>query len=219
MHRKYPLETDSVYHVFNKSIADFKIFNEKKDFLRIFEVAKYYQFEKVPLSFSRFIRARKERKKIFSNSFLLEKNNKLVEIIAYCFMPTHIHLALKQVKDNGISVFMNKVLDSYTRYFNLSHKRKGPLWEGPFKNVLVESDDQLYHLTRYIHLNPVTAYLVDKSEDWDFSSYREYLGIAKDKVCKYDDLFEIDTASYKKFVEDRVSYQRELQRIKILMLD
>jgi putative transposase len=77
-------------------------------------------------------------------------------------MPTHIHLVLRQLKDGGISKFMSNILNSYSRYFNIKHNRKGPLWEGRFRKVLVGSDEQLLHLTRYVHLNPVTACLVDK---------------------------------------------------------
>ncbi len=77
-------------------------------------------------------------------------------------MPTHIHLILKQLKEDGISAYMSKILNSYTCYFNRRTKRKGPLWESRFKRVEVTSDEQLLHLTRYIHLNPVTAHIVEE---------------------------------------------------------
>jgi putative transposase len=116
---------------------------------------------------------------------------------------------------------MNRVLNGYTRYFNAKHHRKGPLWTGRFKRVLVETDERLIHLTRYIHLNPVTAYLVDKPELWQFSSYREYLirEPMKEKVCEFKHLLEISPNEYKKFVDDQISYQRELAAIKDLILD
>ncbi|MCF7887379.1 MAG: hypothetical protein K9L71_03090, partial [Candidatus Omnitrophica bacterium] len=79
--------------------------------------------------------------------------------------------------------------------------------------------EQLLHLTRYIHLNPVTAYLTDKPESWDFSSYREYISCEKDKICQFDDLLEVKPNSYKKFVKDRISFQRELANIKRLTLE
>lgn len=114
------------------------------------DVVCYYQREKPEIKFSKFIQLEREsqlnKKEYFSDK------EKLVEIVAYCFMPTHVHLILKQLKENGISIVMNHVLNSYTRYFNTKHKRKGPLWEARFKSVLVESDEYLIHLTRYIHL-------------------------------------------------------------------
>lgn len=217
--RKDPLVVGKIYHVFNKSIAGFKIFNNNSEISRIIAVICYYQRGKPPLRFSEFIRSAKENH--LNETIPLPAKEKLVEIIAYCLMPTHLHLILKQLKGNGISVFMSNILNSYTRYFNTKINRKGPLWEGRFKNVSVETDEQLLHLTRYIHLNPVTAYLVNKPEEWPASSYQEYLLKVndKDRICKYEDILEIEPTSYKNFVEDIASYQRELATIKELLLE
>lgn len=217
--RKYELVVGQVYHVFTKSIAEFKIFNNKSSYRRMIEVMRYYQ-KKPLIKFSRFIKSQKIIQKNFKKSPFNDKE-KLVEIIAYCLMPTHLHLILKQLKENSISIFMSNILNSYTRYFNTKHKRKGPLWEGRFKNVLIENDEQLLHLTRYIHLNPITAYLVGKPEDWFASSYKEYLLEVEneDRLCNYNEILEINPKLYKEFVEDRVSYQRELARTKSLILE
>lgn len=136
-------------------------------------------------------------------------------------MPTHIHLILQQLKNYGISRFMNLILKSYSKHFNIKHKRKGPLWEGRFKNVLVETNEQFLHLTRYIHLNPVTDYLVNKPEDWKFSSYREYIGLVDkdERICDFSDYLDMDIPSYQGFVNDRIVYQRELAQIKHLILE
>ncbi len=150
----------------------------------------------------------------------LRQKAKIVDIIAYCIMPTHIHLIFKQLEDNGISRSVNNILNSYTRYFNTKHKRKGPLWESRFKSKLVENEEQLLHLSRYIHLNPVTAFLVDKPELWRYSSYREYLGIEETpRYCHFNSHINVLPGNYKKFTEDRISYQRELTRIKDLFIE
>lgn len=217
MRRKERLVIGETYHIFNKSIADFRIFNNDNDFCRIKNMLRYYQIEDMPLKFSQFMELEKVKEKGFNSNFIVvsQGREKLVQIIAYCLMPTHLHLILKQLKENGISIFMGNLLNSYSRYFNTKHRRKGPLWEGKFKNVFVEADEQLLHLTRYIHLNPVTSYLVNKSEDWAASSYREYLKTNRDeRICNYEDILEIEPSSYKQFVEDRTSYQRELEKIK-----
>jgi len=206
--------TGEIYHVYTKSIAEFVVFNTDADFLRIKELFQYYEIEKHLVSFSKF----KKRNMQQSEKSMIDKE-KLVQIICYCPMPTHIHLILKQLKDKGITEFMRRVLDSYTRYFNIKHNRKGPLWEGRFKKVIVESDEQLLHLTRYVHLNPVTAYIVNNPADWQWSSYQEYLSGKEDGICKYKDILDIKPDVYKKFVEDRISYQRELAKIKNSMLD
>jgi len=210
------LVTGEIYHVHTKSIAGFRIFNNDADFLRIIRLMQYYQKEKQRLSFSKFIR---EDNQSFKNKH--SDSKKLVQIICHSPMPTHLHLALKQLEEKGISVFMSNILNSYSRYFNLKHHRKGPLWEGRFKKVLVETDSQLLHLTRYIHLNPVTANLVNRPEDWVYSSYKEYISNdrSSNAICNYDDILEMEPSEYKKFVEDRISYQKELAKIKNLLLE
>ncbi len=181
-------------------------------------MVSYYKVENPPMRFSIFSDIR--NKEYFCKRHFFPKDN-LVEIIAYCFMPTHIHLVLQQMKKDGISIFMGKVLNSYTRYFNLKNKRKGPLWESRFKNVEVGTDEQLLHLTRYIHLNPVTANLVEDPSDWSFSSYKEYLGEKQleENICNYSRLLDIIPKDYRKFVSSRKEYQRELAGLKELFLD
>ncbi len=216
MYSESILINDGVYHVFTKSIAEYKVFNSREDFLRIQQIMKYYQMDKPRVSFSRVIKDQS-----MCNSEISSSQEKIVAIIVYCIMPTHVHFILRQLKENGISVFMNNMLNSYTKYFNIKHNRKGPLWESRFKRVLVMADEYLLHLTRYIHLNPVTAYLVNKPEHWEFSSYQEYIGLLNNynRLCDYSDILEITPQFYKKFVEDRIDYQRRLSKIKSLVFD
>jgi len=217
------LSTGQIYHIFNKSIAKFEIFRNNSEYERMKGLLKYYQTEKLALRFSHYA----QRKRIDKDAEVnisgseIKTGNSLVDVIAYCVMPTHIHLAIKQLVDNGISTFMRKILDSYTRYFNTKIKRQGPLWAGRFKRVLVANDEQLLHLTRYIHLNPTTAYLVNNPQDWHFSSYGEFLNNVEDSesLCRYSSLLDIKPDSYKEFVDSRTDYQRTLAKIKHLLLD
>lgn len=214
------LVNDQMYHVISKSISEFKIFNTKNDFLRMQRLFQFYQF-KMNYRFSDFMLLRKVARERFENYFkrIAKNKKKSVQIIGYCIMPTHIHLIIKQLIKNGVSDYMKNLLNSYTRYFNIKHKRKGPLWEQRFKRILVESDEQLLHLTRYIHLNPITAQLVEKPEEWAFSSYNDYLHKNDFFLADYKGILEIDPDSYDKFVKDRISYQRNLAKIKKLLLD
>jgi len=211
-----------IYHVFTKSIADYRIFNQEDDFERMRQLIKYYQNEN-DLRLSYFIKLKFVQEVGFDDAFNItsKDKNSTVQIIGYCFMPTHIHLLIKQLTENGISHFMSNILNGYTRYFNTIHKRKGPLWESRFKSVLVSADEQLLHVTRYVHLNPVTAKLTNRLEGWTFSSYKEYLGQVKDNltICQFDNILEVKPSLYRKFVNDQISYQRELAKIKHLVLD
>jgi putative transposase len=84
---------------------------------------------------------------------------------------------------------------------------------------LVETDEQLLHLTRYLHLNPTTAYLVDNPQDWPYSSYQQYINEAQPGLCKFSDLIELDNQQYRQFVADNLDYQRQLKYIKDLIIE
>lgn len=217
---KDPLKTQhpevQIYHVFTKSIAGFKVFLTKSDYLRMIELIDYYRFNPL-LKFSEYKRA-KEKDKL--DPLRVEKGSPpIADLIAYCLMPTHIHLVLEERAPSGITEYMRRILDSYTRYFNRKIGRKGPLWESRFKKVLVTTDEQLLHLTRYVHLNPVSAGIVEKPEQWEFSSYKEYLGLSSTPICSKEKYLTIEKDDYAKFVEDHIDYQRTLELIKNLILE
>ena len=217
--RKVPLAVNEIYHVFTKSISGFTVFNHLKDYERILSLLSFYNHIKPPCKFSLFLEL---QERIGSNILpLAESCEKLVKILVYCIMPTHIHLVLEQLHENGIAKFMNLILISYSKYFNAAHNRKGPLWEDRFQNVRVEDDSHFVHLTRYVHLNPTTADLVARPEEWRFSSYGEYLGTTdkNNSLCTFSDCLDIRSEDYKRFVDDRIEYQRELALIKYLLLD
>ena len=215
--RKDPLKNGYLYHICTKSIAGFVIFRSAEDYLRMKEMIKYYAYEKPPIKFSLYQKLLNNSKISSVEEFV--KGDRIVDIIAYCLMPTHLHLILCQLKDNGISRYMKNLLNSYTRFFNIKNKRKGPLWQGRFKSILIQTDEQLLHLTRYIHLNPVSDSLVDKPEQWEYSSYREYLKNTNDTLCNFDQYLKISPKTYKTFVDTRLDYQRKLAEIKHLLLE
>jgi len=202
------------YHVFVRSIAGFVVFNSENEYGRMKEGINYYKYIDFNIKYSRL-------KKMTLGSQLamlddLEKtSDKFIDVVSYCLMPTHIHLLLKQGCDNGVSIFMKKLLQSYSNYFNIAHRRNGPLWASRFKNVLIKNDEQLLHLTRYIHLNPTSVGLVKKPEDWKYSSYRAYItGAGLDP-----EIIDLNPGEYKEFVDDRRDYQKELSKIKALLID
>lgn len=214
--RKVALAENEYYHIFNRSIAGFKIFNTDYDFRRFVELLLFYNIPDIGMSYSFFNRLNQTAK----NAMLGAKGDSYVDIICYCIMPTHFHLVLKQLVENGITKYMSLLENSYSRYFNISHKRKGPLWESRFKNVRISTDEQLLHLTRYVHLNPTSAALVDDPLKWDYSSYQEFVSDkSKLKICNYNGIISLDHKEYRKFVNDRKDYQRDLSLIKSYLID
>lgn len=218
--RKDPLVNDQYYHIFSRSIGKFTIFNNDHEFGRFRQLMELFRFVDFNYKYSEFIELNAS-KRLEILSGLYQKPDVLIEIIAFCLMPTHFHLILKQKNTDGITNYISRVLNGYSRYFNVKHRRTGPLWSGRFKNVLVLDNDQLLHLTRYIHLNPASADLVKNPEDWQFSSYIEYINniAGKKSFCEFSNLIDKSPDEYRKFVNDRKSYQRELSLIKNLTID
>jgi len=217
--RKTPLVTNHYYHVVNRTFDSIKIFRDKGHCLRAINLLFYYQPKTPPMRYSYFIRLplKEQAKK-------LEKNNKkLVDIICFCFMPTHFHFLLKQKLKNGISTFLSRFTNSYTRYFNTKKKRIGPLFQGKFKAVKIDNEQQLLHVSRYIHLNPYSSKVVKNLKElasYPYSSLKEYLENRSELCSKNIILGQFSNKeSYKSFVLDRAEYQVDLQRIKNLLLE
>ncbi len=222
MKRKNEIVNDAIYHIFNRSIAKFKIFNNEKEYNRLKDITVYYRYNELPFKFSRFTELLDTKRKGIKESLenILESEKKIVRIIAYCFMPTHYHFILQQLEEKGIEKFIGNIQNSYAKYFNKKYERKGPLWEGRFRNVRVETNDQLLHLTRYLHLNPTTSSITEKPEDWKYSSYKEYLNQMKgEELCDYSELIDMKPDLYRNFVLSNIDYQKELHDIRKLFVD
>lgn len=221
--RKIPLISGQYYHLYNRGINKQPIFLQLKDYKRALDILYFYSFATLKLRFSKFVLLSQEEKDLFWER-LRKENNKFVEIVSFCLMPNHFHFLLLQIQDNGISKFMANFQNSYTRYFNTRHKKIGPILQGQCKAVRVEDDDQLLHLSRYIHLNPYSSFVVKTLEDlelYPWSSLQEYIGKVSGEICKKDIILSHFKSSeaYKAFVFDQAEYQRELERIKHLTLE
>lgn len=107
-----------------------------------------------------------------------------VEIHAWCLMSNHTHL-LVRAGYNELSALMRKIGSVYARYFNRAHSRSGPLFEGRFGSVCVNTDAQFMGVMRYIHRNPVHHEERTLLGDYPWSSYAEYLS-ASPGICKLD---------------------------------
>jgi len=133
--------------------------------------------------------------------------NGITDILCYCLMPNHFHFLLKPLNDE-FPLKMQNFTISYVKSINKRYNRVGHLFQGNFKAKLIEDNDVLLHLSRYIHLNPVFGKLVSTPEDWEFSSYREYPGQRNGTLPKPDFILTQfrDHLDYKEFVK---SYQKE----------
>lgn len=144
-----------------------------------------------------------------------------ITLIAYCLMPNHFHFLLQQITKDATSKLMKQLLNAYTFYFNKKYERTGAIFEGRYKAVRVPSNDLLLHITRYIHLNPVASKLTNNPETYLWSSHKDYLttkssGLTNTKTVSS---FFPTIKDYQKFVQDQISYSRELEKIKHLKID
>jgi len=101
-------------------------------------------------------------------------DTRTIELIAFCIMPNHFHLIIKELKEGGISNYMQRVLNAYSKYYNTKYDKSGHVFQGPYKAVHVGDDRQLLHLSTYIHRNPreITKWL-SKENHYYWSSYQD----------------------------------------------
>jgi REP element-mobilizing transposase RayT len=111
---------------------------------------------------------------------LLQETSDLfnVKVAVYCLMPTHYHLLL-QTPDANLSRCMRHLNGVYTQKYNVIHSCDGTLFRGRYKSILVDADNYLLQLVRYIHRNPLKAGLVKRLDQYVWSSHRGYLSKAK----------------------------------------
>jgi REP element-mobilizing transposase RayT len=136
-----------------------------------------------------------ERKAVFKGKRDREKFLEYLEsasrrydalIHAYCLMDNHYHLLLETPSGN-LPQIMRHINGAYTTYFNVKRNRAGHLFQGRYKSILVDIDEYAKELSRYIHLNPVRAKMVEIPEEYEWSSYRQYIGRQKSAKWLYRD--------------------------------
>jgi putative transposase len=217
--RKIVFANGEYYHLFSRGVEKRPVFTNKRELSRAVDLISFYRFDKPPLRYSKFLALNEEQRV----NFLAGLKDKAVEIIAFCLMTNHFHFLVKQIKEGGISKFMANFTNSYSKYFNTKYQRVGPLFQGAFKAVHVESDEQLLHLSRYIHLNPVSGFRVksDELRDYQWSSYPSYIGQSDidfvDKEIVMD--FFKKPAKYEEFVMDQADYAKKVKTIEHLVID
>ena len=178
--REKPTE-DYIYHIYNRGVDKREIFGCDNDRRRFLACLYYFNDSNQTTNIERVcdIQSRTE-----------DGRDKLVEILAFVLMPNHYHLLVKPLVENGASDFMKKIGIGYTHYFNIRYERSGTLFQGKYKFVRIEDDEQLNYIPFYIHFNPAELIeakwkereIHDKDQVLNFlksyrwSSLQDYLG-------------------------------------------
>lgn len=205
--RTFPANT--IHHVFNRGVAKQDIAFDDTDFTRFIERLSFYQQQELPEKFSRIDYSLNER-----------QDPLLFDVLNYCIMPNHFHLLVRSVSDQGVSTGISRLSNSYTKYFNTRYERVGPVFQGPFKSVLVTSDEQLLHVFRYIALNPFTSSLEQHIGSYPWNGYREYMQ-DQTLLCETSTICELlgSSNSIRSFVSNYGEFMRTSRTMTDLQLD
>ncbi len=189
-YRKEELSNNEYYHIYNRGTDKRIIFEDKQDFFQFLQMLDLFNIDMSCGSV-----------KAYKYPINLEHRSKasvLVEIVAYCLNGNHYHLLLKQVADNGISKFLQKIGTGYAKYFNQKNNRTGSLFQGKFKSIHIGTDEYLKGLSAYINLNNMIHRKVNKSKSKHRSlasvlyrsSWWEYGGVKENgtfhEICEKD---------------------------------
>jgi REP element-mobilizing transposase RayT len=180
MRRKEKPTADRYYHIYNRGVNYQNIFFTRENWFFLLRKVREY--------------------------FTAET----ADIIAWCFMPNHYHLLVHVKTDNFGPEVMQPLMVSYTKAVNKQEARVGALFQGPYQARLVKNERYLLHLSRYIHLNPVTAGFVSRPEAWEFSSYQDYVGLRPGTLVKKNVVMAyFESARNPVFDKNRVSTASE----------
>jgi len=186
---------DSYYHVYGRGHNRGAVFRDKDDYAVFLNLFKRYLSNK-PI----------QDKKGREYPWLQEE----VDLLAFCLMPNHFHALIYQRNPGAMTKLFKSVITTYGMYFNKKYDCLGSVFQGRFKASMIDRDNYLMHISRYIHLNPKNY------TTWAFSSLPFYLGRQKAEWLKPGDILGLfdSRADYKKFVEDKEDHKKMLDEIK-----
>lgn len=186
---------DSYYHVYARGINKEIIFREAAD-------KEYFLY---------LVSRHLSLKPVVNNSgytYPHFRNN--LELLSYCIMNNHFHLLFYQIRPGTVSMFMKSVMVAYSVYANRKYKRTGSLFENRFKASLINREDYLLHVSRYIHLNPRNWKRFPYSSLRYIQHANEPEWLQTEKILNHHN----SRQSYLEFVADYVEYKEILAEIK-----
>ena len=165
------------YHIYNRGANKKRIFKDAQDYETFIEILSYYL--NYPNGKPRSVL------QLLKVPNLINANNTVktsINLTAYCLMSNHFHFIIKQVDspaaENGITNLMRRLTITYALYAKSKYSRSGTLFESKYKNILVRSEQQLVHLSKYIHRNPIEILKGSEPlESYKYSSYPAYIGL------------------------------------------
>jgi putative transposase len=187
MTRSLEISLDQFYHIYDRGVDKRKVFMDEGDYERFVKLL-YTANSDTSVHLSNY------QGQTLIN---IPKGKPIVSIGAWCLMPNHFHLLVKEISPDGLSLFMQKLLTGYSMYFNTKYYRRGALFEGRFKAKHLDYDQYLKYQYTYIHLNPIG--IIDSGwkkkeinnkikakkflEEYKYSSYKDYTREGREEEC------------------------------------
>ena len=219
------------YHLYNRGVEKREIFRDRQDFQVLLSYLKEYLQPKNQEALLQQLADASldyEEKEIILRKLNLCNFSDSLSLLCYTLKPNHFHFQVKQTLPETIDHFLNALGTRYVMYFNKKYKRVGPLFQGNYKAVLVESEEQLLQLSRYIHAQSLNKTPEGNILEESPSSYPNYLGKVKQDWVKTGDILSYfkalkrtadhDILSYQSFVED-YKYPDQLEIPSNLLLE
>lgn len=207
---------NTYYHCYNRGVEKRIIFQDDQDYKVFISFLKFYLTDPA---------LRGPSPKSFASQQLSNHFHK-IDLIAYCLMPNHFHLLIKQSDQNSMTKFIRALCTRYAIYFNKRYKRVGSLYQGRYKAVLVNNEMQFLYLTKYIHRNPLKILVHNPQElvSYPYSSYRNYLNIIHQDWINPENITyryspKNPRNTYKAFVEESKELATEITTIGNITLD
>lgn len=232
-YRKQQFANNEIYHITLRGIDDNLIFKDVDDYYRgVFSIYEFNNTKPVEIWLRR--KQRKKEKALGGPSS--QSREQLVEILAFCFMPNHIHLLLRQVKHNGITKFMSKVGTGYGRYFNKKYHRKGYVFQNRFSAIHIKNEAQLKVVFTYIHTNPTSLIepkwkelgiknpeeVIEFLENYKWSSYLDYIDKNNfPSVTEREFILKIIGGEHgcRDFIKSWIEHKKEMAKFSNLFLE
>jgi len=238
------------YHIVMRGVNKQPIFFDEEDYFRfIHDLFEFNDEYNVSWIYRRTGAGQKSPTSISTGTFLADKSTRnvpvelkerkkrklLVEILAFCLMPNHFHLLLKQLNEKSISKFMRK-MGGYATYVNNKYERAGHLYQGRFGVVRIKNEDQLKNVFVYIHANPTdlvepgwkefgvkdSKKAIEFLENYRWSSYMDYNGKKNfPSVTNREFLTNVlgGEEGCRKFLESWILYKSEIKNLGPVVLE
>ena len=211
---------NTYYHVYNRGVEKRDIFLDDQDYGVFISYLKFYLMPPPKPNDPRGPSPR------LSPSQQLSNHSGKVSLLAYCLMPNHFHLEIKQTDKDSMTNFIRSLSTRYSMYFNKRYSRVGTLFQGRYKAVLVDNEMQLIYLSKYIHRNPLDlpSYTPNNLHDYPYSSYRNFTGVTQQSWIDPSDVtYQYKNNSprntYQNFVEESKEITTEIETLGNLTLD